>query len=299
MTTRTHGSTGPEVSSHTLEGVYTAAVTPFRDEPGYPVDVDAYLAHVEWLAARGVDGIVAFGTNGEGPSVAAGEKLEVLRALVAADLGVQIVPTVAEASLPATLAMLAELDDLPAAAVMVLPPYFFKPASAEGLLAFYEPVVQATRHPVVLYHIPRFSVPIPPEVVGALPVWGVKDSGEDADYAPAVVAAGREVLVGTEDDLGARLGRGAAGVVSGLSNFAPELVVGIYEAVRAGDAGRAAELSARLGAIRDACPGFAARKRLASLRTGTDLGTVRPPLTPVTADDDLRRLAGELEGVRA
>ena len=105
--------------------------------------------------------------------------------------------------------------------------------------------------------------------------------------------------MGTEDDLGARLGRGAAGVVSGLSNFAPELVVGIYEAVRAGDAGRAAELSARLGAIRDACPGFAARKRLASLRTGTDLGTVRPPLTPVTADDDLRRLAGELEGVRA
>ena len=254
---------------------------------------------MDWLAGRGVDGIVAFGTNGEGPSVAAHEKLSLLQALFAAEPGVHIVPTVAEATLPDTLAMLAALEDLPAAAVMVLPPYFFKPASAEGLRAFYEPVVQATRHPVVLYHIPRFSVPIPPEVAGGLPVWGVKDSGEDPDYTPAVVAAGRRVLVGTEDDLAGRLGRGASGVVSGLANAVPELVVSIYEAVRAGDAEAAAERSARLRAIRDACPGFAARKRLASLRTGTDLGTVRPPLTPVEDDDDLRALAGRIEAVPA
>jgi 4-hydroxy-tetrahydrodipicolinate synthase len=301
MTMRTLGSAGPEVSTppRTIEGVHVAAVTPFRAEPGFPIDVDAYLAHVGWLAARGVQGIVAFGTNGEGPSVAAGEKLEVLRALFAADLDIQVIPTVAEATLPDTLAMLAALEDLPAAAVMVLPPYFFKPASVQGLLAFYEPVVRATRHPVVLYHIPRFSVPIPPEVVASLPVWGVKDSGEDTAYAEDVLRTGRGVLVGTEDDLAGRLGRGAAGVVSGLANFAPELVVGVYDAVRADDAERAAELSARLRGIRDACSSFAARKRLASLRTGTDLGTVRPPLTPVTADDELLRLVDEIEAARA
>jgi dihydrodipicolinate synthase/N-acetylneuraminate lyase len=287
------------MTDHTIEGVYAAAVTPFRDEPGLPVDVDAYLAHVDWLAARGVRGVVAFGTNGEGPSVAGREKLALLEALFAAEPGVQIVPTVAEATLPDTLALLAALEDLPAAAVMVLPPYFFKPVTAEGLRAFYEPVVAATRHPVVLYHIPRFSVPIPPEVVDSLPVWGVKDSGEDPGYSPAVVAAGGRVLAGTEDDLAARLGRGASGVVSGLANAAPELVVSIYEAVRAGDAEAAAERSARLRAIRDAAPGFAARKRLASLRTGIDLGTVRPPLEPVTADDDLRALVEEIEAVPA
>ncbi len=284
--------------SASIEGVYVAAVTPFRDEPGLPVDVDTYLAHVEWLAARGVRGVVAFGTNGEGPSIATDEKLTVLRALFEARLPVQIIPTVAEATLPDSLRMLAALEELPAPAVMVLPPYFFKPVSAEGLLRFYEPVVQATRHPVVLYHIPRFSVPIPPEVVASLPVWGVKDSGEDTEYAEAVVRAGGEVLVGTEDDLAGRLGRGASGVVSGLANFAPELVVAVYEAVRGADADRAAGLSARLREIRDACPSFAARKRLASLRTGTDLGTVRPPLTPVTADDELLRLVDEIEAAR-
>ncbi|MDA0170934.1 dihydrodipicolinate synthase family protein [Solirubrobacter taibaiensis] len=278
-----------------IEGVYVAAVTPFRDD--FSIDLDAYRAHVEWLAERGVTGIVAFGTNGEGPSVAAHEKLEVLRAL--ADSPVPVIPTVAEANLPDTLALLAALEDFDAPGVMVLPPYFFKPASAAGLLAFYEPVVAASRHPVVLYHIPRFSVPIPPEVVGALPVWGVKDSGEEAEYTPAIVAAGREVLVGTEDDLATRLGRGGSGVVSGLANAAPELVVSIYEAVRSGDAEAAAERSARLRTIRDAATGFAARKRLASLRSGNDLGTVRPPLTPVTDDGALRELADQIEGVRA
>lgn len=283
--------------TRTLEGVYVAAVTPFREAPGFPIDIDAYLAHVEWLAERGVDGVVAFGTNGEGPSVSAREKLEVLRALSSAP--VPVIPTVAEANLPDTLELLAALEDIDAAAVMVLPPYFFKPAASEGLLAFYEPVVRATRHPVVLYHIPRFSVPIPPEVAGGLPVWGVKDSGEDPDYTPAVVAAGREVLVGTEDDLATRLGRGASGIVSGLANAAPELVVSIWQAVQAGDADAAAQGSARLRTIRDAASGFAARKRLASLRSGIDYGTVRPPLTPLRDDADLRALADQIEAVRA
>ena len=90
------------MTTRTLEGVYVAAVTPFRDAPGFPVDIDAYLAHVEWLAARGVDGVVAFGTNGEGPSVSAHEKLEMLpRDLRRAPC--RSCPTVAEANLPDTL----------------------------------------------------------------------------------------------------------------------------------------------------------------------------------------------------
>ena len=83
-----------------IEGVYVAAVTPFRDD--FSIDLDAYRAHVEWLAERGVTGIVAFGTNGEGPSVSATEKLGVLRALA----DVQVIPTVAEANLPATLELI-------------------------------------------------------------------------------------------------------------------------------------------------------------------------------------------------
>jgi dihydrodipicolinate synthase/N-acetylneuraminate lyase len=280
-----------------IEGVYAAAVTPFRDDAARSIDIDTYLQHVDWLAARGVGGIVAFGTNGEGPSVSAHEKLAVLRALAGAP--VPVIPTVAEANLPDTLALLAALEDVDAAAVMVLPPYFFKPVSARGLLDFYEPVVRATRHPVIVYHLPRYAIGVPPEVVAELPVWGVKDSGTELAYAEAVLAAAKGVLIGTEDDLWGRLGCGAQGVVSGLANAVPEAVVGVYEARREGDAERGAELSARLRRVREACPSPAARKRLASLRSGADLGTVRPPLEPVAADAALRALVDEIEAAVA
>jgi 4-hydroxy-tetrahydrodipicolinate synthase len=286
-------------SEHQIEGVYVAAVTPFRDDAQRSVDIDAYLSHVDWLASRGVTGIVAFGTNGEGPSVSGREKLEVLRALFEARPDVQIVPTVAEATLPDTLEMLAAIDELPAAAVMVLPPYFFKPVTPAGLLDFFAPAVTASRHPVLLYHIPRYAIPVPVEVVAALDVWGVKDSGEDHGYAREVLDAGRGVLIGTEDDLHGRLRGGAQGAVSGLANIVPEDVVGVFEAVQAGDHDRAAALSARVRRVRDAATSPAARKRLASLRSGIDLGTVRPPLEPVPADDALLALVDEIEAAVA
>ena len=64
-----------------IEGVYVANVTPFIEAPHYTLDVVAYLEHVSWLAGSGVTSIVPFGTNGDGSSVAMGEKLSVLEVL--------------------------------------------------------------------------------------------------------------------------------------------------------------------------------------------------------------------------
>ena len=91
-----------------LQGVYVANVTPFRDDDRFSIDVDAYLAHVRWLGDMGVTGVIPFGTNGEGPSVAAHEKRDVIGALVTeAGSSLQVVPTVAEGNLPDTLDLLA------------------------------------------------------------------------------------------------------------------------------------------------------------------------------------------------
>jgi dihydrodipicolinate synthase/N-acetylneuraminate lyase len=245
-----------------------------------------------------VRGVVTFGTNGEGPSVTAKEKLAVLERLFGETSHLQIIPTVTEGTLPGTLEMLSALEDYPAAAVMVMPPYFYKPATPEGLLRFFEPVVEATRHTVILYHIPRFAVPVPVEVASALPVWGVKDSGEDYAYAKALLDEGKGVLVGTEDDLWRRLGTGAQGAISGLANLAPELVLGVYEAARSGDAEAGQDLSARLTAVRERCPTPALRKRLSAARSGLDLGTMRPPLVPAPEDYDVAPLIEELESGR-
>ena len=283
-----------EPPTSVLEGVYVANVTPFIDDDRFSIDIDAYLAHVQWLAGQGVTGIVPFGTNGEGPSIAASEKRQVFDALAANAQGLQIIATVAEANLPDTLDQLAFLDDLPVRAVMVLPPYYFKPVETEGLRVFFERVIAATRHPVVLYHIPKYAVPIPTDLVLSLPAWGVKDSGGEAGYAETLHAAGKGVLVGTEDDLPARL-LTAHGSISALANIVPEQVVALYSHVRAGRAEQAAALSAHLQRVRTMTKEYASAgvlKRVAEQRHGHSMGTVRPPLVPVSSSFDVESAVG-------
>ena len=273
----------------TIEGVYVANVTPFKEDPSYALDVDAYLEHVSWLAESGVTGIVPFGTNGEGSSVTMDEKLRVLEALFARGLPIQILPAVMEGNLPDTLRMLHFLEQYPATAVVILPPYYTKPVSEEGLKLFYEPAIAATGHPVIVYHIPKYAVPVPKEVVTDLPVWGAKDSGGEPGYAEALLSADKGVLLGTEDDLWERLILAAQGAISALANFIPERIVEMYRKVEAGGEEEGKDLSERLRRVRAGTKKYtsaAVLKKLAHARHGVSMGTVRPPLTPAPADYD-------------
>ena len=272
-----------------IEGVYVANVTPFREDGSLAVDAGAYLEHVSWLAGMGVRGVVPFGTNGEGPSVTLGEKLRVLEALFGRGLGTQIIPAVMQNNLPETLEMLGVLEDYPATAVLVLPPYYFKPVEPEGMVRFYEMALGATNHPVIVYHIPKYAVPVPAEVVRELPVWGVKDSGGEEGYAEAVLASNKGVLLGTEDGLWRGLDTGAQGVISALANFIPEEVIELYNKHREGDETGGEALSERLQKARTMTKEYASPavlKRLAGARHGAPMGTVRPPFVPVPADYD-------------
>jgi dihydrodipicolinate synthase/N-acetylneuraminate lyase len=173
--------------------------------------------------------------------------------------------------------------------VLVLPPYFFKPVGAEGLKLFYRAVLAATTHTVLLYNVPKYAVPVPTEVVKALPVWGVKDSGGEPGYAETLLAADRGVLLGTEDDLWRRLGIGAQGVVSALANFVPAEIVEVYRRAKAGEEAGGRELSERLRLVRAKTKEHAppaVLKKLAEARHGVAMGTVRPPLVPVPSDYD-------------
>jgi dihydrodipicolinate synthase/N-acetylneuraminate lyase len=272
-----------------IEGVYVANVTPFKDDGSFAVDEDAYLDHVSWLAEMGVRGIVPFGTNGEGPSVTLGEKLRVLEALFGRGFPIQVIPAVMQNNLPETLEMLRVLEEYPATAVLVLPPYYFKPVEPEGMRRFYESVLGATGHTAIVYHIPKYAVPVPDRVVKQLSVWGVKDSGGEEGYAEAVLEGGKGVLLGTEDDLWHRLGTGAQGVISALANFIPEEVLELYEKHGEGDEAGGTVLSEKLQKARAMTKEYASPavlKKLAEARHGARMGTVRPPFVPVPADYD-------------
>jgi dihydrodipicolinate synthase/N-acetylneuraminate lyase len=272
-----------------IEGVYVANVTPFRDDESLAVNDEAYLEHVSWLAAMGVRGIVPFGTNGEGPSVTLGEKLRVLEVLFGRGFPLQIIPAVMQNNLPETLDMLRALEDYPATAVLVLPPYYFKPVELEGMVRFYERVLEATGHTIIVYHIPKYAVPVPDRVVKELPVWGVKDSGGEEGYTEAVLQGGEGVLLGTEDNLWQRLGTGAQGVISALANFMPEEVLELYEKHGEGDEAEGTILSEKLQKARAMTKEYASPavlKKLAEARHGARMGTVRPPFVPVPPDYD-------------
>jgi len=133
-----------------------------------------------------------------------------------------------EGNLPDTLKMLSFLEQYPATAILILPPYYSKPVSSEGLRNFYEPAIAATRHPVIVYHIPKYALPVPKELVAELPVWGVKDSEGEPGYAEALLTVDKGVLLGTEDDLWERRNSRVQGAISTLANFIPEHIVEMY-----------------------------------------------------------------------
>jgi 4-hydroxy-tetrahydrodipicolinate synthase len=221
--------------------------------------------------------------------VALREKMTVLEALFERELPVQIIPSVMQGNLPDTLEMIRALEDYPLSAVLVLPPYYFKPATAEGLKRFYEPVLEATRHPVIIYHIPKYAVHVPEEVVTDLPVWGAKDSSGESEYTEALLRVGKGVLLGTEDDLWQKLNLGAQGVISALANFIPEEIVEMHRKVEAGDEAGGRALSEKLQQARAMTKEYASAavlKKLAAARHGTPMGTVRPPFVPAPADYD-------------
>jgi 4-hydroxy-tetrahydrodipicolinate synthase len=194
-----------------------------------------------------------------------------------------------QGNLPETLEMVEALEQYPVAAVLVLPPYYFKPAIAEGLERFFEPVLAATHHPIILYHIPKYAVPVPEEVVTGLPVWGVKDSGGEPGYAQSLLEGGKGVLIGTEDDLWQRLNTGAQGAISALANFIPEEIVEMNRRVREGDEAGGRALSEKLQKARAMTKEYASAavlKKLAEARHGAPMGTVRPPFVPLPADYD-------------
>lgn len=256
------------------------------------------MAHAQWLADAGVNGLVPFGTNGEGPSVTMGEKLPVIEALLDSGPDVAIIPCVGQGNLPDTLEMVRALNTLPASGILVLPPYFFKPLEPEGLMRFYAAVLEATQHPVLAYNIPAYSVEVPVEVVTGLPLWGVKDSGEDRAYGERILSAGKGVLYGAEKWLWERLVAGAPGIISGLGNFMPEPLVDLYGLAQVRDESGGRELSDRIEAVRRVIKtytGAGVNKILAEARHGVHMGTVRPPLMPAPADFDpvaVLKLAG-------
>jgi len=234
------GFSGPTETSLPLSfGISPALVTPFSERG---VDVPRLAAHAKDCLARGCRTATLFGTTGEGPSVGAEERDRVAAALV--DLGIpasQIVEGVIACSVEEAVFSTSQALSRGAHAVLLAPPFYFRPAPDDAVFAWYAEVFDAVGprlRDAILYHIPGMTgVPLSHTVIRRLvqafpgTIRGVKDSACDARATYALIAAfpDLDILVGDETYLGEACAAGGAGSICGVANIVPEAIVALAE----------------------------------------------------------------------
>lgn len=205
-------------------GVYPAAVTPFL--PSGEIDYASVARLVAYFRAAGCSGLVVAGTNGEGPSLSAVEKRDLLRFAVSQAEGLPVILGIATNSLTEATWLASQARKAGAAAVMVMPPMFFGQASDRDVCSWFRHV--ADECPTILYNFPRLTGrAISAEMLTSLAehpqVVGLKDSSGDKANIAAYRAAGPDLCLfqGYEPMLVESLDAGWTGSVSGAANVLP------------------------------------------------------------------------------
>jgi dihydrodipicolinate synthase/N-acetylneuraminate lyase len=265
-----------------LRGTLAAAVTPLRDE-GAALDEDVFAPLCEFLAAGGLDGVLALGTTGEGILLSLDERRSAAEAFVAAAGPLTVAVHCGAQTTADTVALARHAAEAGAAAVAVIgPPYFA--LDDDALLAHFAAAADACAPlPFYLYEFAaRSGYAVPVGVVERLRerapnLRGVKVSDRPWDAFAPYLLEGLDVFVGPESLIEQGLRAGAAGVVSGLATAFPAEVV----AAARGEADRIGELRAAL----ERFPFHAAAKRVLGRRGVPVLEDVRAPLRALRSDE--------------
>jgi 4-hydroxy-tetrahydrodipicolinate synthase len=271
-------------------GVFCATLTPFVSEVG-PVDTSWIPDHLHFLETRGVVGVLALGTTGEGPSCSVEERKRVLDTVLAHRRTLQVFAGTGCASFVETIELSRYAIRQGAEAVLIMPPFYFSGVSEAGVIRFYQAVCDALPDDarVILYHIPaRTGVPITPPIVDHLlashgqQITGLKDSSGDPRHTAELVQRypGLAIFSGSDSQAAPSLAGGVVGVISALANVWPEEVCAVFDAYHGG--GDAAAAQARLTALREAVRGWAipaALKAVLPWNSSLPRTSVRTPLS--------------------
>src|SRR5690348_3778299 len=272
-----------------LRGALAAAVTPLR-EGGDALDEEAFRPYLDFLAAAGLDGVLALGTTGEGILLSAAERRRAAELFLDGPLAVIVhcgAQTTAE-----TVALAEHAAASGAAGVAVIgPPYYALDDAA--LLAHFEAAARACEPvPFYVYEFKaRSGYAVPVSVIERLRerasnFAGLKVSDKPFEAVEPYLLEGLDVFVGAEELVKAGLDRGAAGAVSGLASVYPERVVALVR----GEDGDVGALRAAL----DRFPFQAAAKYVLGRRGVPVREDVRRPLRTLR-EDEKRELDAWLE----
>ena len=228
------------LSHETLRGGFTALITPFRFGS---IDEPALRALVERQIAGGISGLVPCGTTGEAPSLTSAEWERVVATVVETTAGrVPVLAGTGSNSTVTAIERTRRAQTLGAEGALVVTPYYNRPTQ-DGLYRHFSAIAEAVDLPLVLYNVPgRTGVNLLPETVVRLAnvptVIGIKEASGSLDQASQIVnecPADFVVLSGDDSLTLPIMSVGGRGVVSVVSNIAPDAVAALTAACLAGD----------------------------------------------------------------
>jgi 4-hydroxy-tetrahydrodipicolinate synthase len=280
-----------------IRGVLAPVLTPFNHE--LEPDVDRFIAHCQWLIGNDA-GLAIFGTNSEAASLSVDERIFLTDALLGAGVPAsRLMPGTGACSLSDAVTLTRHAVENGSAGVLMVPPFYFKNVSDDGLFAYYSEVIERVgdeRLAIYLYHIPQFTqVPITLGLIERLlkrypkTVAGAKDSSGDWNNSKAMIDTfgkdGFDVFPASESLLSKAMPIGGAGCISATVNMNPAGIHAVYEQW---NGVRAESLQAQADTIRkifQAVPMIPAMKHVvAEFAQDPEWRFVRPPLCQLTED---------------
>jgi len=294
-------------SKKRITGILAPVVTPFKSD--LSPDAERLTRHCRWLLANDVS-LAVFGTNSEANSLAADEKIELLDALISDGIDpARMMPGTGCCALTDSVRLTAHATKLGCSGVLMLPPFYYKGVSDEGLFRNFAEIIERVgdaRLRIYLYNIPPVSqIPITVGLIERLlkaypgTVAGAKDSSGDWNntkaYLDNFAAQGFDVFPGAETFLLEGMRNGGVGCISATANVNPAAIARLYATWESADADAQ---QARLDLIRAI---FARYPMIPALKSAVahfakDLSwmKLRPPLVELT-DEQKSSLVRELD----
>jgi len=289
-------------SSHPLAGVYAASVTPLRGMHGSTLDLESIPTLLSFFAARGCHGTVLFGTTGEGPSFSPAEREKLLRAACEARETLpefRLIAGTGTPSLSETIELTKLAFDLGYDAALVVPPYYFRKATDDGLFHWFSELiakaVPSDRY-ILGYHFPNvagigFSMELLARLKDAFPTQfaGIKDSSHDSDLARRLgetFGSDLAVFTGTDSYLQLAMENKAAGCITAPANLLSAQLREVWNCIHDGkDASAAQARVKKQRDILDKYPPFPPTLKVLLHRLhGFPKWSVKPPLIEISPE---------------
>jgi dihydrodipicolinate synthase/N-acetylneuraminate lyase len=238
-----------------LQGVLPPMITPLDADER--IDEAGLERQIERLLAGGVHGIYLLGSSGEGPALRDSERRRAIEGARRVLHGrAPLIVGCMASSTALTIEAIRAAEAAGAEAVAVTPPHYYPLSAHAMMLEHYRRCAAASSVPLLIYNIPLTTkVMLSPETIMAIAelpnVAGIKDSSGDFTHALRILAlrgsnAAFSVLLGSVPISGPAIMMGADGIIPGVANLDPRLLVDLYERARVGDLAGVRELKPRV-----------------------------------------------------